>query len=78
MANDNSTPEKLSQRQHATIWAALRFWQRGLEQDLIGDEIEIARCGSGGPHEAPELTIAEIDELCDRLNWAEITLIPNE
>lgn len=71
--------DKATARQQAMILAALRFWQRGVEQGLIGDEIEIARCGCDDVDgETTELSIAEIDELCEALNWSDIALLPSE
>lgn len=66
-----------TQRQQAMILASLRLWQRCLEQGLIGDEIEIARCGLEAG-EIPELSSDEIDDLCEALNWSDIALLPSE
>jgi len=54
---------KFSDRELATVLAALRYWQReglmsdGREQDIAGDD------GKFDP-----LTVIEINELCERLN----------
>jgi hypothetical protein len=58
---------KLNDRERDTIIAALRFWQRGMEQDLIGEEMEIAENGRIGDFAA--LLQTEIDALIEeRIN----------
>ena len=52
----------LTSRELASVLAALRYWQRGLEQ---ADEII-----DGGEQFSDQLPLsaAEIDDLCERLN----------
>ena len=54
---------RVSDRELATILAALRFWQK-TPSDETGDEADISTNGGA----FPELTNLEIDHLCRRLN----------
>jgi hypothetical protein len=53
----------LTDREHATVLAALRFWQR-MPSELSEPENDIAT--NGDEHAA--LTLEEIDALCERIN----------
>lgn len=57
----------VNDRQHATVLAALRFWQR-MPSEMSEPENDIAT--NGDDH--PALTLEEIDALCERIN-----LLPN-
>lgn len=52
---------KLTDRELATILAALRYWQQDLAENPDGPISEHFE-------EATPLTVEEIDELCERLN----------
>lgn len=57
----------LSEREHATVLAALRCWQwthEVLKADERPDLSDVAT--NGGKHAG--MTHAEVDDLCDRLN----------
>lgn len=60
-------PQALDDRETATILAALRYWQR-------------EGCMSAGPEQdiAPDdpMTEAEIDDLCERLNFSDVGAKP--
>ena len=55
---------RLSNRELATILAALRYWQ----QDLANDEGEGPISPDHFDDQITPLTAEEIDELCERLN----------
>jgi len=54
----------LSDQELATVLAALRYWQ----QDLANHENEGPIDDEHFSDEVSPLTVAEIDELCERLN----------
>lgn len=55
----------LTDRQLATVLAALRFWQRHLQHDVVGsDFVEIA----SDRGRLKSLACDEIDNFCDELN----------
>lgn len=57
---------KFDEREHATVLAALRFWQRlGCARDVPEQDI-----ATNGGAEKP-LHSHQIDDLCERLNYAE-------
>jgi hypothetical protein len=56
----------LDSRELATVLAALRFWQREGSSSCV-PERGIATDGE----EFEELSAAEIDDLCERLNFGE-------
>jgi hypothetical protein len=53
----------LSRREHATILAALRYYQSGGTADR-SDIVEIATCGD----DFSPMTVDEIDDLCMEIN----------
>ena len=57
---------ELSARELATILAALRFWQRSLEAGISPSPLDQGHFDD----QIPPLTSEEIDELCERLNFA--------
>ena len=59
---------RLSDRELATVLAALRYWQ----QDLADNEEEGPICQEHFEEVTP-LSVAEIDELCERLNCGSTT-----
>lgn len=63
--------------QTATILAALRFWQTDVENnggDYPGEFWDVAAdCGAVEP-----LDVAQIDNLCEQLNYGNDTLSPDE
>jgi hypothetical protein len=59
----------MTKRELSTILAALRYWQR---EGLWGDpQAELDIASDGGT--ITPMTPDEIDELCERLNFGEIT-----
>jgi hypothetical protein len=65
----------LSDRELATVLAALRYWQREVEEDAeMRDGLE----GHGHFTEEKPLTVAEIDALCERLNCSKRPLVTIE
>ena len=59
----------LNSRELATVLAALRFWRR---EQLMSTGGEHALASAGGRF--PQLTVCEIDALCERLNVAQAAL----
>ena len=57
-------PVPLSNRELATILAALRYWQ----QDLANNEDDGPICAVHFNDTIKPLSVEEIDELCERLN----------
>ena len=58
----------LTERELATVLAALRYWQR---EGFMSCGHEHAIASNGG--EIEPLTGAEVDDLCERLNFEEET-----
>lgn len=58
---------QLNARELGTVLAALRYWQRAIEQGNAGQDDEFAPIASDNGLQEP-LTAGEIDELCERLN----------
>jgi hypothetical protein len=56
-------PVNLTDREVATILAALRYWQ----QDLAAND-EVRICQEHFDDKNTPLTVEEIDELCERIN----------
>jgi hypothetical protein len=64
---DGSTTHTLSDREHATVLAALRYWQAaGANGDLRYNDEMIDIATNGGT--VTECTDEDVDALCERLN----------
>lgn len=63
-------PDALTDADNATILAALRYWQRDMEQALHDDREDwtVTLRGDGHFQEHAPLSVEEIDVLCDRIN----------
>ena len=62
-ASYEPTAIDLEERELATVLAALRYWQRNLEQGNCGEDDEFAPIAGEDP-----LSAGELDALCERLN----------
>lgn len=69
MADENPYAVFLTDRQHATVLAALRLWQEQLASGLIPKPETLTIASNEG--RLTPLCEAEIDQLCEELNTAE-------
>lgn len=77
MPQKTKTPTQFRDRETATILAALRYWQR---RALLGPPTALARLSewdvATDGNTLEPLTAAEIDVLCEAINFAEDELPP--
>lgn len=65
--SEHSKRRKFTDREFSTVLAALRYWQRNLEQGNVGEDDEFEPIASNAGALEP-LDAEEIDLLCEQLN----------